>query len=288
MFNKSSYNPNIHHRRSIRLKGCDYSQAGLYFITICCYDRACLFGEIVVSKNQSTNDNAAQMILNDAGKIAHECWLEIPNHFPNVVLHEFVVMPNHIHGIIEFVVGANNHSPNIIGAKDVSPNNEISKDVSPNIERSNNYTVNVETNENISPNAETNKTNTIQNELNENYATNNEMYKIDTLNNLRSLDVAGARIISQNTNSNRIGSLDDVGAKIISPLRSPSKTIGSVVRGFKIGVTKWVRQNTNVYDVWQRNYHEHIIRNDPSYQKISNYIINNPAKWADDKFYKKG
>ena len=69
------------------------------------------------------------------------------------------------------------------------------------------------------------------------------------------------------------------------PFVSPSRTIGSIVRGFKIGVTKWMRQNTDVETVWQRNYHEHIIRNEQSYQTISDYIINNPAKWADDKFY---
>jgi REP element-mobilizing transposase RayT len=87
------YNPQIHHRRSIRLKGYDYSQAGLYFITICTQNRECLFGEI----------RSPEMILNDAGNIANECWLVIPNHFPNVVLHEFIVMPNHIHGIVEYV-----------------------------------------------------------------------------------------------------------------------------------------------------------------------------------------
>jgi len=54
-----------------------------------------------------------------------------------------------------------------------------------------------------------------------------------------------------------------------------------------IGVTKWMRQNTDVYDVWQRNYHEIILRNEQSYQNISKYIINNPAKWAVDKFFKK-
>jgi REP element-mobilizing transposase RayT len=86
-----NYNPNVHHRKSIRLKGYDYSQAGLYFITICVQDRLCLFGEIVDGK----------MILNNAGKIADECWLKIPKHFPNPVLHEHIVMPNHIHGIIE-------------------------------------------------------------------------------------------------------------------------------------------------------------------------------------------
>ena len=87
----NNYNPNIHHRRSFRLKGYDYSQAGLYFITICVQDRKCLFGEIV--------DGIIN--LNDAGNISENCWLEIPNHFPNVLLHEHIVMPNHVHGIIE-------------------------------------------------------------------------------------------------------------------------------------------------------------------------------------------
>jgi len=61
------YNPNIHHRRSIRLKGYDYSQAGLYFITICCQNRNCLFGKIVDRK----------MILNDAGKMAVNWYFEL-------------------------------------------------------------------------------------------------------------------------------------------------------------------------------------------------------------------
>jgi len=88
------YNPKIHNRRSIRLKGYDYSQAGLYFITICCQDNVCLFGTI---KNGA-------MILNSGGQMAKKCWTEIPNHFPNVILHEYVIMPNHVHGIIEFAV----------------------------------------------------------------------------------------------------------------------------------------------------------------------------------------
>ncbi|MDP5172221.1 MAG: hypothetical protein NWR72_18400, partial [Bacteroidia bacterium] len=79
----------------------------------------------------------------------------------------------------------------------------------------------------------------------------------------------------------------NIGAKNLSPLRSPSKTIGSLVRGFKIGVTKWARQNSNIETVWQRNYYEHIIRNEQAYQNISNYIINNPAKWAEDRFYER-
>ncbi|MBK7009222.1 MAG: hypothetical protein IPH36_11620 [Saprospiraceae bacterium] len=93
MKKKSNYDPRIHHRRSIRLRGYDYGQPGYYFITICCQDRACLFGEVVECK----------MILNQAGKIAYECWLAIPQHYPKTALHEFIIMPNHVHGIIEII-----------------------------------------------------------------------------------------------------------------------------------------------------------------------------------------
>lgn len=85
------YNPAIHHRRSIRLKGYDYSQAGLYFITICCPNRQSRFGNIVAEK----------MELNEYGQIAHEQWIALPERFYNCELHEFVIMPNHMHGIIQ-------------------------------------------------------------------------------------------------------------------------------------------------------------------------------------------
>ena len=64
------------------------------------------------------------------------------------------------------------------------------------------------------------------------------------------------------------------------------RSIGSIVRGYKIGVTKWFRQNTEVKNVWQRNYYEHIIRDEKSYCTISDYINSNPRNWKDDKFYK--
>ena len=76
-------------------------------------------------------------------------------------------------------------------------------------------------------------------------------------------------------------------AKNSSPLRKPgtSQTVGSVIRGFKTGVTKWVRNETDVYDVWQRNYYEHIIRNQQSYDTMTNYILTNVEKWANDTFF---
>ena len=179
-----NYNPNIHHRKSVRLKEYDYSKEGLYFITICCDARNHLFGGIVDGK----------MILYDAGKIANQCWLDIPNHFPNAILHEHIIMPNHVHGIIEL------KSPHV-GVEYIQP-----------------------------------------------LRTHHEFQKIIP------------------------------------------RSIGSIVRGYKIGVTKWFRNNRAENfpppQVWQRNYYEHIIRNEKSYLTISNYIVNNPKNWKDDKFNK--
>lgn len=87
------FNPTNHHRKSIRLKNYDYSQAGLYFITVCIENRHCLFGHI-------SNDS---MILNDAGNMIANQWNELNNRFPSIALHEYVVMPNHFHSIVEFV-----------------------------------------------------------------------------------------------------------------------------------------------------------------------------------------
>lgn len=178
------------HRKSIRLVGYDYSKAGLYFVTICCQNKECFFGEIVFD----------EMILNEAGKIANECWFEIPKHFKNVVLHDHIIMPNHVHGIIE------------ITTDDVWAIQQSQKDI-----------------------------------------VNNVKANIDT--------------------------------PLRNTFKSPSKTIGSIIRGYKIGVTKWFHSNTDILNVWQRNYFEHIIRDDDSYQRISNYINNNPKNWKDDKFF---
>lgn len=79
---------------------------------------------------------------------------------------------------------------------------------------------------------------------------------------------------------------DVVGAKNFSPPKSLSKTIGSAVRGFKIGVTKWFRNNTDKHIIWQRNYYEIIIRDESSRQHISEYIPDNPIKGSEDKFFK--
>ena len=89
------YDRDLHHRRSVRLCGYDYSQAGAYFVTICAQNKDCLFGEIV----------NGEMKLNDAGQIVTKTWDDLAGRFPSIALDAFVVMPNHVHGIIT-IVGA--------------------------------------------------------------------------------------------------------------------------------------------------------------------------------------
>ena len=181
------YNPEIHHRRSIRLQGYDYSLLGAYFVTICTQNRVCLFGEIADGK----------IVLNNAGKIAQQCWLEIPNHFPNVSLDQYVIMPNHVHGII--IINGN-----------------------------------------------------------------------DDKTNMNNVGVQNFEPLQIKQNQFR---------KIIP------RSIGTIIRGYKIGVTKWFHQNTNINNVWQRNYYEHILRNEESLNQIRQYIINNPINWQSDENY---
>jgi len=193
MNNRPKYNPNIHQRRSIRLKGYDYSQAGMYFITICCQDRICRFGHI----NVGAGIAPAQMVLNEYGQIAYDEWVKLSERFPNFELDVFQIMPNHMHGIIA-LVGA---TPAV--------------------------------------------------------AHNNAVVDNDNL--------AGA-----------------------SPAHT--KTVGDIVGAYKSLVANgcldiFKTKNETMGKLWQRNYHEHIIRDEQSYHRISEYIINNPENWTDDKFY---
>jgi len=95
-----TYNPDVHHRRSIRLREYGYSSVGAYFVTICAQGRECLFGDIL----------DGEMRLNEAGRVVVEWWTKLPGKFPNVALDEYVVMPNHFHGII-CIVGAGSSRP---------------------------------------------------------------------------------------------------------------------------------------------------------------------------------
>ena len=159
---KAAYDPNKHHRRSIRLQGFDYTREGAYFVTVCTRNRGCLFGDVV----------EGEMRLNNAGRLVEAVWEGLSDHYPHVELDAWVIMPNHVHGIVMLVRAAN----------------------------------------------------TMRHGLSE------------------------------------------------------------IVRAFKTFSARRINamHGTPGAPVWQRNYYEHIIRNDDALQHIRQYISENPACWAED------
>ncbi len=108
---RMSFDPDIHHRRSIRLKEYDYSLPGAYFVTICTKNRECLFGHI--------RNNA--MVLNEAGRMIERWWQELPRKFPMIDMDAHVIMPNHLHGIIAIVGAALRGRPERPDSKEGQP-----------------------------------------------------------------------------------------------------------------------------------------------------------------------
>ncbi len=180
------FDPKIHHRKSIRLPGYDYSSAGAYFVTVVTWQRDCLFGNVV----------NGEMILNDFGKIADECWRAIPEHFPNVELGAHVIMPNHAHGIVV-----------------------IRDDV------------------------------------------------------LRS--GAGAQHCCAPTSPGANENPHKINVK--------PGSLGAIVRSFKSAVSYRINKEHNATGIWQRNYHERILRNEREKDAIWRYIEANPVHWGEDE-----
>ncbi len=197
------YNSKIHHRRSIRAQGYDYSRDSAYFVTICAQDMKCVFGNI----------ERGEMRLNGAGEMVDFWWRELPNKFQNIRLDEFTVMPNHFHGIL--VVGAilcNRPEPVIL-------NSDF--DAGENI---------------VSP--------------------------------LRKIQNANAKI------PNTYAGL----GQYVSWFKR--MTTNEYIRNVKIGKFPPFEKS-----VWQRNYWEHIIRDDDELDRIRGYIVDNPSNWEIDEFY---
>lgn len=186
-------NPQKHHRRSIRLKNYDYASEGAYYVTMVTEGRECLFGAV---KNSDMN-------LNEAGQMIIKWCNELPSKFPNMILGEFVVMPNHFHGIIfiEKTVGADLR---------VCPDDEY--------------------------------------------------------------------ISAQ------------MGEHVGSPLQRPDAPLSQIIQWFKTMTTneyiRGVKQSgwrPFAGKLWQRNYYEHIIRNEKELKQKTDYILDNPSRWDDDE-----
>jgi len=232
----TKYNPRIHNRRSIRLKGYDYAKAGLYFITICCQDRAHLFGEII----------DGEMNLNLYGQIAYEEWLQTEQIRENCKLHEFIIMPNHIHGIIEISF---NKGENEGKGRFQSPSHTIGSFI-----RGFKIATIKKIKDRINNSGCTGELQFAPTELSESAPTE--------------LSESAPTELSESA---------PTGLSEFAPTDSTSKANSAP--------TKKIQELD--FKIWQRNYYEIIIRDEKAYHHISNYIINNPAKWNEDKFYKK-
>ncbi|MCB9426416.1 MAG: transposase [Flavobacteriales bacterium] len=207
-------NPNFHQRKSIRLPEYDYSQAGLYFITICTQNRECIFGDVI----------NGEMVLNDAGMMVEKWYYELENKFSDIRCHEMIVMPNHFHCIVENV-------GDTVGA-DLR--------VCPNIN-----------DDNMSP---------ITGEH----------------------TGSPLRCVCPNINDDNVNPI--MGEHAGSPLHRVVQWFKTMTTNEYIRGVKSMGWQSFDGKLWQRNYYEHIIRNEQSFQNISEYIINNPSKWNEDKF----
>ncbi len=178
------YDPESHHRHSIRLKGYDYSQAGAYFVTICTHNKACVFGDVV----------DGEMRLNEYGAIVKDEWLRTDTLRGNVVIDEYIIMPNHIHGIV--------------------------------------------------------------------------------------IIMGDGRGTLQRASTGPIRATHRVAPTARGLI---SNSIGAIIGQFKSIVTKDVRKMGFRYFKWQRNYYEHVIRNEDKLNRTREYVLNNPLQWQFDR-----
>lgn len=212
----SYFNPEIHHRKSIRLKGFDYSQSGSYFVTINLGNIRCM---LAGWKNALLN-------LSAVGAIVNKYWQEIPLHYPNAEMDEYIIMPDHLHGVISI----DGHVGVSTGYNPVS----ICKGVQLNA-----------------------PTGTTKNE-----------------SHISQSNVPAATVTTAivTTTTDTAKQTDPYFASL-----SPSGgTLSVIIRNYKASVTRWCKTNGYPQFKWQRNFHEHIIRNDEELQRIRRYIRNNP------------
>ena len=182
-----TYNADKYRHKSIRLKGYDYTQQGAYFVTICTQDKKLLFSQIV----------DGNIILSEFGKIIENEWVKTGQIRKNVIIDEYVIMPNHLHGIIIIENDYYNRRGTLMRADDCTP----------------------------------------------------------------------------------------MCAKTESFGKPVSGSLPTIVRGFKSTTTKQINKSRNIPEMslWQRNYYEHVVRNDDDLSETREYIINNPLKWELDK-----
>ncbi|WP_008308666.1 transposase [Leptolyngbya sp. PCC 6406] len=233
------YDPDRHRRRSLRLRHHDYSTAGAYFITLCIQSRSCLLGKI----------GQGHMQLNPAGFMVEEIWRSLPQRFDHVDLDAFVVMPNHMHGILVLTEGLDSAAtragtrpaPTDLGV--VGTNTEPAPMDPP--------------------------------------SSRPDLDSVDTRAGTRPAPTvvtrAGTRPVPTGLGTDR------------PQTRVPLGTVVGVFKSLTTHqYTKGVKdQNWIPFQkrLWQRNYYEHIIRTPADLDRIRTYIHNNPKSWETDQLH---
>ncbi len=271
-------------RRAMRLRGYDYSQPGAYFVTICAQHRKCLFGTITDGKMQ----------LNEIGQIVIECWNRISQHFPSVELGEYVVMPNHAHGIIRLGIPETKspHVPEHVATRrgevsspalDQDHKDEVSSPTKNNTRRGEVSSPALNNNRKDEVSSPT-KNNTRRGEVSSPALNNNRKDEVSspTKNNTRRGEVSSPALnnnrkdegTSPTRNNNRRGEVS-------------SPTLGKIIAYFKYQSTKRINQHRDMQGtrIWQRDYYDHVVRDDPDLQRLRQYIQNNPMKWELDQLH---
>jgi REP element-mobilizing transposase RayT len=202
----------------MRLEGYNYTRPGAYFITLVAYHRENIFGRIV----------NGQMEYSALGQIAHDEWMRSNDLRCEICLckDEFVVMPNHIHGIVWIAdpVGLAEAGPDAVGADGVRPDTE------------------------------------------------SDAVGVDMVG----VDAVGADGVRPEEGARRAPQPGE-------PLRRSPRSLSSFVAGFKSAVTSRAWRELDISAIWQRNYHDHIIRNKLEFQRIWDYIDTNPQRWDQDQ-----
>ncbi len=225
------------HRRSIRLKHYDYSQAGLYFITICTQRRKCLLGNI----------DHAGIILNDAGRMTQKWYFELEHKFDEIRCMDYMIMPNHIHFIVQNVGPGQKHRF-VPACENIAPNQNVGADLCVCLESN---VLMGQACENIRPNQ----------------------------------NVGADLCVCPESKMPGEHAGSEEGEHTGSPLQRIVQWFKTMSTNEYIRNVK--TNNWSPFDgkLWQRNYYEHIVRSEESLNRIREYIANNPLNWPSDENY---
>ncbi|MBI2436748.1 MAG: transposase [Candidatus Magasanikbacteria bacterium] len=236
-------------RKSNRMRGYDYRIDGYYFVTICVQHREGVFGEIIDEK----------MKLNNYGNIVESCWYDLPHHYQNCILDEFIIMPNHVHGIIRI----DNHVGNGLKPFPNEGNNadEFLKQ---------NFELHTRDGNGLKPFP----TKSIQTESfpNDGNVQNISLIQFpDVKNNTQLFSKQGTQLHTRDGNG-------------LKPFPTDVKihSLSEMVRAFKTFSSRRINEIANFRFQWQKSFYDHIVRNEKTLEYIRNYIRNNPSTWTQD------